>query len=261
MDYNQYRVQTGQDANTIVTNPQLFNPILPHPELHLNDNSPLVNTGFDSKAAGLADYDSNPRKIGGRRDIGAYENQCCGYQYRLFGQAPNAKKFLAIAQITSNSQIPTSTQHQYQSAETTELKPPFIAERGSSFTANVMRWTPVFSDEFNAGTVLTQNWALANRTDYNSDICYYLPSIPQISTHDSKSCLTIKATKISNTRYESGHCKSNITFAPALNEVYHLQASIKLLAKQGSEFKGFAQTYGAWPAFWTVNEASWPVNG
>lgn len=263
LDYNQYRTQTGQDANAVVANPQLFNPTLPHPELHLNENSPLINTALDINAAGQTDYDQNPRKIGGRRDIGAYENQCCGYQYRLFGKAPNAKKFVAISQITSNSQIPTGTQHQYWSVEATELKPPFVAERGSNFTSKAVRWVPIFSDEFNAGMILSQNWEFANRTDYNSNICYYLPNIPQISTHDSKSCLKITATKVSNTRYESGHCKSKMAFSPALNEVYHFQASIKLLAKQGSEFKGFAQTYGAWPAFWTVHqdESKWPANG
>jgi hypothetical protein len=55
--------------------------------------------------------------------------------------------------------------------------------------------------------------------------------------------------------------KSNFTFKPAVNQEYHVSASIKLIAMSGSTYEGFSSTYGAWPAFWTVQETNWPVNG
>jgi len=73
--------------------------------------------------------------------------------------------------------------------------------------------------------------------------------------------MQLTATKISASNYQSGHVKSNYSFKPAVNEEYRVSASIKLVAMDGPSYLGFASTSGAWPAFWTVQEANWPTNG
>lgn len=121
-------------------------------------------------------------------------------------------------------------------------------------------WATVFNDNFDAGSVISNNWVSANRADYNSSKCIYSPSVPVIGNLDNNSCLLITATKTA-TAYQSGLCKSNFSFKPARNEEYHTLAKIKLIALAGTNYQGFASTYGAWPAFWTVQETAWPVNG
>lgn len=120
-------------------------------------------------------------------------------------------------------------------------------------------WTNVFVDDFNAGGNLSK-WTLASRADYNSSKCVYNSASASIGTIDSKSCLLITAKKTS-TGFQSAFCKTNFSFKPGVNEEYHTYASIKVLAKSGSTYKGFGETYGAWPAFWTVQETNWPTKG
>ena len=121
-------------------------------------------------------------------------------------------------------------------------------------------WEVVFLDEFNADGTLDK-WEKTNRADYNSSICLYQKDNPVISSFDDKSCLQLTATK-EGTAYHSGHVKSLFNFKPKVNEEYQLTASIKLIAfSDANTQKNFGETYGAWPAFWTVNETNWPVKG
>lgn len=259
--YSQYKTLTGHDANSITQNPNLYNPTLPHPELHLNETSPLINQGVNPSWAGKQDYDENPRVLGSKIDIGAYESQCCGYKYRLYGNPPINKKFFTISSIGSSSSLPTSNNNTYSAGNFTELHPNFHANTGSNLLIIPTKWTDVFFDDFNQSNTFSRNWQTANRQDYNSSKCYYQPNIPQLSTFEGKSCLQITAVKISDNVFHSGHVKSTFNFTPSNNELYHLKSSIKLIAKQGSTIKNFSQTYGAWPAFWTVNETAWPTMG
>jgi len=146
-----------------------------------------------------------------------------------------------------------------KSNEIIEIEDPQINQTGQAEISMRQSWQRVFTDEFykNGGT---GKWQKTNRKDYNSNICNYKPENVSIATLDGQSCLKLEAYK-KNGQYKSGHVKSWYKFKPAENEEYRVSASIKLIAKKGSEYKGFAQTYGAWPAFWTVKEDNWPVNG
>jgi hypothetical protein len=120
-------------------------------------------------------------------------------------------------------------------------------------------WLKQFDDQFSAGSNLG-NWEKTNRADYNSSACIYQSTNPKIATLDNASCLLLTAKK-NGSVYNSGHVKSNYSFKPANNEEYRVYARIKLIAKEGATFRGFNQTYGAWPAFWTVQETAWPTKG
>lgn len=123
-------------------------------------------------------------------------------------------------------------------------------------------WSTVFEDNFNTGSNINNKWTrTTGRTDYNSSICHYKSWFSTLGNLDGKQCLKIAAKKINNSEYRAGHVKSKFTYKPNNNEEYRLRASIKLLAKSGSNFKGFGETYGAWPAFWTVQENAWPTKG
>ncbi|MET4084035.1 hypothetical protein ABIB40_004009 [Pedobacter sp. UYP30] len=118
-------------------------------------------------------------------------------------------------------------------------------------------WSRVFADDF---SVNLNNWEKANRADYNSSRCIYDPNIPIIGNYDSKDVLVLTATA-DGSNYKSGLVKSNFSFKPTKNEEYRTSASIKLVALDGTTFKDFTQTYGAWPAFWTAQENKWPLQG
>jgi hypothetical protein len=133
------------------------------------------------------------------------------------------------------------------------------SNQNSSTNSRIGSWVSVFSNDFSATTDLSA-WEMANRNDYNSSICFYSNSNPTIGSIDSKSCLQLTASK-TGTTYTSGLAKSYFSFTPSSNEEYHTYASIKLIAKSGTTFKGFSETYGVWPAFWTVNEPVWPTYG
>ena len=120
-------------------------------------------------------------------------------------------------------------------------------------------WSRVFTDNF-TNTGSWNNWARTQRLDYNSKLCSYLSSNPQIATYDSRTCLVLSAVKNGNV-WNSGHVKSNFSFKPSNNTEYRTSAYIKLVALNGSSYTGFASTYGVWPTFWTVQESNWPVNG
>lgn len=121
-------------------------------------------------------------------------------------------------------------------------------------------WVKQFEDTFNVGSTLSQ-WTKAQRTDYNSKYCDYNSAVPTIQTRDGRGCLEIKTTKLSATKYQSGLIKSNYQYKPENNTEYMLSANIKLIAMDGANYKSFTDTYGAWPAFWSVQENAWPTQG
>lgn len=120
-------------------------------------------------------------------------------------------------------------------------------------------WGRVFTDNFD-NTGSWNNWQRTQRKDYNSSLCQYLSSNPQIGNYDNRNVLVLTATK-NGSIWNSGHIKSNYSFKPGNNEEYRVSAQIKLIAMNGTSWTGFSSTYGLWPAFWTVQENNWPVNG
>jgi parallel beta-helix repeat protein len=69
-----YKTGTSQETSSIFKNPMLTAASLPAPDLHLDPNSPCINTGNPSSVIGNGetDYTGNPRKTG-VIDMGAYE--------------------------------------------------------------------------------------------------------------------------------------------------------------------------------------------
>lgn len=130
-------------------------------------------------------------------------------------------------------------------------------------TEAVSSWEFVFEDYFDNQSKFNNSWEkTSNRNDYNSNICYYDSSVPILANKDNKEVLVLTATKLGDYSYKSGHVKSIYKFKPGNNEEYRVVSYIKLIAKDGDNFKGFTQTYGAWPAFWTVRESGeWPKKG
>jgi hypothetical protein len=121
-------------------------------------------------------------------------------------------------------------------------------------------WTEIFRDDFT--TLNTAKWTVTNRVDYNSSFCTYNSGSVTIGNYDQTSCLVLTATKPGAANaYTSGHIKSVSTFKPPVNTKYWIRARIKLIAIDGTVYKSFKQTYGAWPAFWMTNETNWPTNG
>ncbi|MBK0383924.1 family 16 glycosylhydrolase [Pedobacter sp. SD-b] len=135
---------------------------------------------------------------------------------------------------------------------------------GNLKTDGVTAWETVLWDGFdNQNTFDSHFIKTGNRSDYNSDICHYDSSVPTLSSKDGKQVVVLTATKVNSNYYKSGHIKTYLTFKPGNNQEYRVVSHIKLIAMDGSNYKGFGQTYGAWPAFWTVNEDAgvWPKKG
>ncbi len=141
-------------------------------------------------------------------------------------------------------------------------------------------YTLIFEDNFNKGSKLSTNWNLTNRADYNSSKCIYQSGKNKIVKHGNAYCLRIEATKAGN-KFNSGHLKSKKSFHPGWNEEVHIKGKVKLIARETvnkKDSKGnlirkngkivkttrnrnFKDTNNVWPAFWTVNESSWPTKG
>lgn len=136
---------------------------------------------------------------------------------------------------------------------------PVAADRAPVLKA-ASAWVRVFTDNFDNTGNLSQ-WTAAARFDYNSKVCKYDPKVPVIAPYGTdKSCLLITATK-SGTTWSSGFLTSKFNFKPALNEEFHTSASILFTAVKGGNSVDFSTTYGAWPAFWTVQGNQWPAYG
>ncbi len=146
------------------------------------------------------------------------------------------------------------------SCEKDEVDSQTINDEKAETLQRIGPWVETFVDGFDSGANIGTNWEKTNRTDYNSSLCSYSSSNPKIASLDSRSCLELSASK-TGSNYTSGHVKSFYSFQPGNNEEYRLRAYIKFLAKSGSTYKGFGETYGAWPAFWTTNESVWPTKG
>jgi hypothetical protein len=148
------------------------------------------------------------------------------------------------------------------SCESSDIVSASKTSPSSERVAAVGPWTRQFTEDFSAGSKITDRWTAANRKDYNSNYCQYDPAVPVLATNDFRQCLVISATKTGTDAYKSGLLKTKTyTFKPARNEEFRVSSQIKLIAKDGSTFKSFKQTYGAWPAFWTVQETNWPTKG
>lgn len=120
-------------------------------------------------------------------------------------------------------------------------------------------WSTVFFDYFSSGGNLNK-WNKEERKDNNSNICNYKTNNPQIMNKDGKSVLVITAKNV-GAEFESGFLSSYFTFSPAVNEEYSTTANIKLIARDGANYRGFNDTFGAWPAFWTAQGNLWPTKG
>jgi hypothetical protein len=78
MNYNLYYGEAaGPDINQVDANPLFVNATASPPNFALTSGSPAINAGNPAFVAGSgeADFISNPRVVGGRVDIGAYEFQ------------------------------------------------------------------------------------------------------------------------------------------------------------------------------------------
>ncbi|PAM93177.1 glycoside hydrolase [Flavobacterium sp. IR1] len=121
-------------------------------------------------------------------------------------------------------------------------------------------WIKQFEDTFDVGSSLSQ-WTKEQRADYNSWYCDYAASVPTTQWRDGKQCLEIKTTKLNAYKYQSGFITSNYQYKPENNTEYMLSANIKLIAMDGANYRSFKDTYGAWPAFWSVQGNGWPTKG
>jgi hypothetical protein len=138
------------------------------------------------------------------------------------------------------------------------------SSKSSQRVAAVGPWTRQFTENFtvpSSGSFNFSQWSRAARKDYNSNLCTYNSGVPKVEKQDFRDVLVINATKTGTDAYKSGLIKSTYNFKPARNEEFRVSSQIKLIAKDGATFKSFKQTYGAWPAFWTVQETNWPTQG
>lgn len=139
-----------------------------------------------------------------------------------------------------------------------------LEESNTDFTSITSKapWTNILIDEFNPGSNIDARWERTERLDYNSNLCMYRPWNISIQNLDNKSCLRLRSYKVSGQNlWESGHVKSWTSFEPGNNEQVHVQVSAKIIAWQNGNPRGFAETYGVWPAVWTVQETAWPTQG
>jgi hypothetical protein len=123
-------------------------------------------------------------------------------------------------------------------------------------------WSSVFADDFEDAIDPAKWYTHDNRVDDNSSHCTYMKSAVTVVSFEEKSCMQITATKVAEGKYQSGFIETIQKFQPSLNEEYHFASSIKLVSiNDSSEIKGFSDSYGGWPAFWTVKGDGWPTGG
>ncbi|WMN06928.1 family 16 glycosylhydrolase [Marivirga arenosa] len=129
-------------------------------------------------------------------------------------------------------------------------------------------WTEVFKDDFTDSISSSINWIFENnRADYNStQTTDYRSSQVDYLEWDNREVITLSAVR-RGSRFEAGHIKSIAQFGPEENQELSFKANLKLFAEDGQNPDGspryvdFDETYGLWPAFWTVDEDGWPTKG
>ena len=170
------------------------------------------------------------------------------------------KRIIIILKITAVAALFSSFISCQKSASQVQTVPESVINKPDQLKATADAWTEIFRDDFNS--LNTAKWTVTNRVDYNSSYTTYNSGNVTIGNYDQASCLVLTATKPGTANaFTSGHIKSVSTFKPPVNTKYWIRARIKLIALDGSVYKSFKQTYGAWPAFWMTNETNWPVNG
>lgn len=144
--------------------------------------------------------------------------------------------------------------------EKNELIEP-IEEPNSEETHGADTFKTILYDDFSDSTTWDRWNKTSGRTDYNSKLCMYKTENVWLGNADGTGVLVILAKK-DGEKFSSGHIKSKMAVEkPQNNEMLQFEARIKLVAKNGNSWRGFNQTYGAWPAFWTTNEEVWPRQG
>lgn len=121
------------------------------------------------------------------------------------------------------------------------------------------QWRSIFNEPFNN----LSRWEKTNRADYNSSTCRYKPKNADVISIGNKGnkALRLTARKLGFNNFESGHIKSIQKFKPGNNEEIRFRSRIKFHARKNGNKVAFHETYGAWPAFWTVEENGWPTKG
>jgi hypothetical protein len=92
---------TRLEAHSIFINPGFINASLN--DFRLANTSLAINKGdlvYDANFSGSTDFSGNPRKLGGRTDIGAYENQTAAISTVIDGKPALAK----VASVTFDAQ-------------------------------------------------------------------------------------------------------------------------------------------------------------
>ncbi len=133
---------------------------------------------------------------------------------------------------------------------------------------NLTEWEVLFRDDFTTRGISQDNWIFENsRSDYNStQTTDYRSDQVDYLRWDNRDVAALSAVKSGN-RFRAGHIKSKAQYGPELNQEISFKAIFKLLAENGNNqdgsvrFVDFNQTYGLWPAFWTVEENGWPTKG
>lgn len=120
-------------------------------------------------------------------------------------------------------------------------------------------WSTIFFDPFNN----LNSWTKTDRADYNSPTCFYRPSnVSIVNINGTNNALKLEARKTGSNSFQSGHVKSLRQFKPENNQEIRFRGRIKLQSKnRNGNTLAFHKTYGAWPAFWTVEENGWPSKG
>ena len=144
---------------------------------------------------------------------------------------------------------------------------PVIGKTTDGLAARIGGWNEVFADGFNPGSNYFDKWIVGaedrapnDRKDYNSNFTTYDRDNVSLDRLDGLDCLRLTAWN-TGSGFQSGHVKSKTSFHPNNNEDIWMGARIKLIAYDGNTPRGFNQTYGVWPAFWTTNESVWPTKG
>jgi len=123
-------------------------------------------------------------------------------------------------------------------------------------------WQDVMWDDF--GYFDSNKWSKTNRQDYNSWRCVYQGGQVSTGSWQGTNFLILRAEKLNNTQWKSGHVKSKnaYKYRPQEGEEFSFKARIKFNCfNNNGTWRPFHDTYGAWPAFWTVEEHKWPRNG